>query len=264
MRRVGCSSPCRRQNDERSPEGRSGLAGVERADSDLIVGWLRNDFADLYPGAPNAEGRKALQDELGAMLDLEGGDEPLVEPDWGLIEECRRILARLSIADRAYQLLKSQARQSIAPDWVAAQHGGPDFATVFEAASGDDVDKVAVPGFYTYAGFQHAFIEKLPTIAEQLQRDNWVLGDIGKLETIKSQYDSLVRDLLNSYARDFFSAWKQALEKLHVRPLNAGKPRYEALNAAAASTSNLTNATGTRWMRNGGIRPIAPGRPSQL
>jgi type VI secretion system protein ImpL len=215
------------------------IAGVERADSDLIIGWMRNDFTDLYPGAPNAEGRKALQDELVAMLDLEGGDEPLVEPDWGLIEECRRILARLSIADRAYQLLKSQARQSIAPDWVAAQHGGPDFATVFEAASGDDVDKIAVPGFYTYAGFQHAFIERLPTIAEQLQRDNWVLGDIGKLEAIKSQYDSLVRDLLNSYARDFVAAWKQALEKLHVRPLNAGKPRYEALNAAAASTSPI-------------------------
>jgi type VI secretion system protein ImpL len=216
------------------------IAGVERADSDLIIGWMRNDFADLYPGAPNADGRKALDGELAALLDLAGGDEPLVEPDWGLIEDCRRILARLSIADRAYQLLKSQARQSIAPDWVAAQHGGPDFATVFEAASGDDVDKIAVPGFYTYAGFQRAFIEKLPSIAEQLQRDKWVLGeDIGKLEAIKSQYDSLVRDLLNIYTRDFTAAWKQALEKLHVRPLNAGKPRYEALNAAAASTSPI-------------------------
>jgi type VI secretion system protein ImpL len=215
------------------------VAGVERADSDLIISWMRNDFADLYPGAPNAEGRKALQDELGAMLDLQGGDEPLVEPDWGLIEECRRILARLSIADRAYQLLKSQARQSIAPDWVAAQHGGPDFATVFEAASGEDVDKIAVSGFYTYAGFQRAFIEKLPTIAEELQRDNWVLGDIGKLEAIKSQYDSLVRDLLNRYNRDFVDVWLKTLEKLRIRPLNAGKPRYEALNAAAASTSPI-------------------------
>src|SRR5215468_6341769 len=213
------------------------IAGVERADRDLIVGWTRNDFADLYPGAPNADGRKALEGELVAMLDLEGGDEPLVEPNWGLIEECRRILARLSIADRAYQLLKSQARQSIAPDWVAAHHGGQDFATVFEAASGSDVETISVPGFYTYAGFQRAFIEKLPTIAEQLQRDNWVLGDVGKLEAIRSQFDNLRRDLLNIYSRDFVTAWKQALEKLRIRPLNADKPKYEALNAAAAATS---------------------------
>jgi len=216
------------------------IAGVERVDRELVVSWMRNDWSEhLYPGAPNAEGRKALEGELIAMLDLEGGDEPLVEPNWALVEECRRILARLSVADRAYQLLKSQARQSIAPDWVAAYRGGPDFTTVFESASGDDVEKISVPGFYTYAGFQRAFIEKLPTIAEQLQRDNWVLGDIGKLEAIKSQFDNLVRDLLNLYARDFVAVWKQALEKLRIRPLNAGKPKYEALNAAAASTSPI-------------------------
>jgi type VI secretion system protein ImpL len=216
------------------------IAGVERADRDLIVNWMRNDWSEnLYPGAPNAEGRKALEGELIAMLDLEGGDEPLVEPNWGLIEECRRILARLSIADRAYQLLKSQARQSIAPDWIASRHGGPDFATVFESASGEGVDTISVPGFYTYAGFQRAFIDKLPTIAEQLQRDNWVLGDVGKLEAIKSQFDNLVRDLLNLYSRDFVAVWKQALDKLRIRALNAGKPKYEALNAAAASTSPI-------------------------
>ena len=215
------------------------IAGVERADRDLIVGWMRNDFADLYQGAPNAEGRKALESELVAMLDLEGGEEPLVEPNWGLIEECRRILARLSIADRAYQLLKSQARQSIAPDWVAAHHGGPDFATVFEAVSGGDVERISIPGFYTYVGFQRAFIEKLPTLEEQLQRDSWVLGDIGKLGAIQQQYDNLRRDLLNIYSRDFVAVWKQTLEKLRIRPLNAGKPRYEALNAAAASTSPI-------------------------
>src|SRR5215475_7037188 len=37
------------------------IAGVERADRDLIVGWMRNDWAEIYPGAPNAEGRKALE-----------------------------------------------------------------------------------------------------------------------------------------------------------------------------------------------------------
>jgi len=216
------------------------IAGVVAADRDLVVNWLRNDWSEnLYPGAPNAEGRKALEGELVAMLDLEGGDEPLVEPNYALIADCQRILARLNIADRAYQLLKSQARQSIAPDWVAAHHGGPDFATVFETASGEAADTISLPGFYTYDGFQRAFIAKLPTIAEQLQRDNWVLGDVGKLEAIKAQFDSLVRDLLDRYARDFVAVWKQMLEKLQIRALNAGKPRYEALNAAAASTSPI-------------------------
>jgi type VI secretion system protein ImpL len=216
------------------------IAGVERTDRELVVTWMRNDWADnLYEGASNAEGRKALEGELLAMLDLEDGGQPLVEPNWALVEDCRRILARLSVADRAYQLLKSQARQAIAPDWVAARHGGPDFATVFETTTGDSVESVVVPGFFTYAGFQNAFIGKLPTIADQLQRDNWVLGDAGKLGAITSQFDNLTHDLLTLYNQDFLASWKQALEKLRMRPLNVGKPKYEALNAAAASTSPI-------------------------
>lgn len=96
-----------------------------------------------------------------------------------------------------------------------------------------------MPGFFTYAGFQNAFIDKLPTIADQLQRDNWVLGDAGKLEVITSQFDNLTRDLLNLYNQDFLASWKQALEKLRMRPLNVGKPKYDTLNAAAASTSPI-------------------------
>lgn len=216
------------------------IAGIQKTDRDLVVAWMRNDWSEsLYAGASNADGRKALLDELNAMFDLEGGDEPLIEPNNGLIEECRRILARLNIADRAYQLLKSQSRQDIAPDWVAARHGGPDFATVFESATGESVDTIAVPGFYTYAGFQRAFIDKLPTIADQLQRDNWVLGEVGRLNAITTQFDSLTADMLRLYGRDFVQAWKQALEKLRIRPLNGGKPKYEALNAAAATTSPI-------------------------
>jgi type VI secretion system protein ImpL len=216
------------------------IAGVERTDRELVVNWMRSDWAEnLYQGASNADGRKALEGELVAMLDIEEGEPPLAEPDWALVEECRRILARLSVADRAYQLLKSQARQAIAPDWVAARHGGPDFATVFESTTGDSVDSIAVPGFFTYAGFQNAFIDKLPTIADQLQRDNWVLGDAGKLSVITAQFDSLARDLITLYSQEFVAAWKQSLEKLRMRPLNVGKPKYDALNAAAASTSPI-------------------------
>ena len=216
------------------------VAGVERTDRELVVGWMRNDWADnLYQGASNADGRKALESELVAMLDLEEGDAPLIEPNWPLVEECRRILSRLNVADRAYQLLKSQSRQANAPDWVAARHGGPDFATVFESTTGDTIESIVVPGFFTYAGFQKELIDKLPTIADQLQRDNWVLGDAGKLGAITSQFDNLTRDLLNLYGQEFLAAWKQALEKLRMRPLNVGKPKYDALNAAAASTSPI-------------------------
>src|SRR3954465_7957216 len=127
------------------------ISGAERTDRELVLNWMRSDWREyLYQGASNTDGRKALEAELVAMFDLEEGEAPLVEPNWALVEECRRILARLNIADRAYQLLKSQARQAIAPDWVAARHGGPDFATVFESASGHHPTRTRGPRFFPY------------------------------------------------------------------------------------------------------------------
>jgi type VI secretion system protein ImpL len=213
------------------------ISGVVPADRDLIVSWMRSDWSEnLYPGAAYADGRKALEEALVAMFELEGGDAPLVDPNQGLIGESQRILGRLSVADRAYQLLKSQSR---APDWVAAQHGGPDFAAVFDSVSAEGADAILVPGFYTYAGFHNGLVEKLPTIADQLQRDNWVLGTVGELGAIQKQFDDLTRDILDRYGRDFYTQWMQALQKLRIRPLNAGKPNYEALVAAAAPTSPI-------------------------
>jgi type VI secretion system protein ImpL len=214
------------------------IGGLAPTDRDLILGWMRNDWSEnLYPGAGNADGRKVLEEQLVAMLDLEGSDAPLFTLNGPLVANCQAVLARLNVAERAYQLLKSHSNQSIAPDWVAARHGGQDFPVVFEA-SGDSINTIRVPGFFTYAGFQRAFIEKLPTIKEQLQRDNWVLGDIGKQTPITSQYDNLVPDMLALYGRDFIAAWQQGLAKLRMRNLN-DKPTYAALNAVAAPTSPL-------------------------
>src|SRR3984957_9080233 len=48
------------------------IGGAKAINRDLVVSWMRNDWNDnLYPGAGNAAGRKALEDELNALLDLE-------------------------------------------------------------------------------------------------------------------------------------------------------------------------------------------------
>jgi type VI secretion system protein ImpL len=216
------------------------LGGQQPADRELIVAWMRRDWADnLYPGAGNANGRKALEEHLAAMLDLETDQEPLITLHGPLIEETQKTLARLSVSQRAYELLKSQARSSQLADWVPAQRGGPDFALVFAATAGQDVNAVSVPGFFTYAGFQKAFLDRLGDVAELVKKERWVLGPAGEQTAVSAQYDTLGQSLLDLYTRDFIAAWREALGKLQLRPLTADKPKYIALGAAAAATSPI-------------------------
>ena len=104
------------------------LGGQQPVDRDLVLAWVRRDWTDnLYPGAGNANGRKALEEHLTAMLDLEAGQEPLFTLHGPLIEETQKTLARLSVGQRAYELLKSQARSSPAARLGAGAPGRAGF-----------------------------------------------------------------------------------------------------------------------------------------
>jgi type VI secretion system protein ImpL len=214
------------------------LGGQHAMERKLVVAWWRRDWADnLYPGSGNEEGRKALEDHLLAMLDLESGD-PLIALNLPLIEDCQNTLARLSVSERAYEILKSQAT-TLAEDWVPARQGGPDFSLVFEATGGENIEAVRVPGFFTYAGFHRAFLDRLGGIAEQVKRERWVLGPAGNQAAVAAQYDSLPQDLLVLYTKDFIDTWRKTLNKLQLRRLTADKPKYIVLSAASAATSPI-------------------------
>jgi type VI secretion system protein ImpL len=216
------------------------LGGQHPPDRELVKSWMQRDWANnLYPGASNAEGRRLLEDHLAAMFDLETEQPPLVELDGRLIQEAQNSLARLSVAQQAYEFLKSEARTSTAGDWVVTRKGGPDVSVVFESTAGKPLDSIRVPAFFTYNGFQQMFIAKLAGLSERMKRDRWVLGEAGQQTAVGQQYDALAGDLLNVYSNDFVTTWRAALGSLRLKKLMADKPRYEALRALSAPTSPL-------------------------
>ncbi|GLS42217.1 type VI secretion system membrane subunit TssM [Methylobacterium brachythecii] len=209
-------------------------------DRGLVVSWFRRDWTEnLYPGAGFARGRQLLEDHLQAMLELDDGSAPLVSLNQALIEDSQRTLARLSIAERTYELLKSDARGALSRDWTVQRAAGADAGLVFEAVGGGDLETVRVPFFFTYDGFFEAFIDRFGEAADIAERDRWVLGSAGEQQAYKAQYGSLFTDLLRVYSREFQQTWAQNLKKLKIRSLTADKPRYLALQAIAAPTSPL-------------------------
>jgi type VI secretion system protein ImpL len=215
------------------------LGGLHPEDRELIKSWMQRDWAEnLYPGPTNSEGRKLLEEHLAAMFDLETEQPPLVELDGRLILEAQKTLARLSISQRAYELLKSEARASTAGDWVVGKKGGLDVSNVFEAG-GQSLDTVNVPAFFTYNGFQDKFVAKLGDLSERMKKDRWVLGEAGQQAALSQQYDNLANNILDLYGNDFIAAWRNALAKLKMKKLLADKPKYQALRAVSAPASPL-------------------------
>jgi type VI secretion system protein ImpL len=209
-------------------------------DKDLILSWFARDWEQrTFAGAANAEGRALLRSHLEAMLDMDAGQAKKVSLNGPLVEQAQATLARMRVAERAYTLLKTEAHNEAIEDWVAAQRGGPDMALVFEAANGANLDTVRVPGFFTYEGFYVALLDHMQTIADKLQKENWVLGASGDEGAVKQQYVSLYPGILELYGRDFIAAWTAAINNLQLKPLLSDKPKYLKLSAASALTSPI-------------------------
>lgn len=256
------------------------LGGLRQPiDRDLILAWERQDWAEnLLPGVSPGliQSRQALEEHLAAMLDLSSDRTPLVETSATVLEDSQKTLARLSLKQRAYELLKSQARTLNIPDWVAAKAVTPDFDRVFEVVGGGDIDTIRVPGFYTYAGFQRGFIDRLPGIADRINKERWVLGASADQTSVDDQYRTLATDLLNLYNTDFLTAWRSAFAKMQLKRLTTDKPRYATLAIASAANSpikslfesirNETSLTKERPANPGATPPAGqtqPGQPPQ-
>ena len=213
-----------------------------KADNEFIVAWMVNDWEqDLYKGAANKAGRDELETHLRAMLELDDGYEPQIELNGSLVDSAQQALVRLSLADRAYSLIKSEASSAGLSDWLMVDAGQGDTALVFETSDGTPLEELRVDGLYTYAGFHTYFLEQLGMVAEKLLAETWVLGKVGEQAAVEKQFSLLGRSLLELYRRDFVAQWDGVLAKLRLKRMSADKPQYLSIAAASSANSPIRN-----------------------
>lgn len=208
-------------------------------DKDFVLTWMKGEW-DATEGKGNAAARDQFLGHVEAMLDLDtdgGVDVPMNGP---LVEDSQRIIARMSLADRAYLLLKSSAEADTTfPDWTAVDAGGPDVKTVFETQDGSELETLTVSRFYTYNGFHNLFLGKLGDVADKLDSERWVLGKLGEEQVITSQLKTAGSVLLDKYTTDFIKTWEDALARLRLKSLASDKTDYAILEAISGPTSPL-------------------------
>ncbi len=207
-------------------------------DKDQIKNSFRADFLQSFPGPQGELLRNELNNHVAAMLELDfGGNVLTSQLDGNLVAEVQRELARVSLAERGYALLKSRAKGLASEDWIAEQRGGPDMETVFETVNGDTLDTVRVDKFFTYPGFHLSVLPSLAGIREELERDKWVFGDIGEADAFADQYQSVPGEILALYTKEFIDTWDEVLGNLKFKSMRADKPLYTTLQAVSAPTS---------------------------
>lgn len=207
-------------------------------DTALIEGWMQGDWEGLYPGEPNKAARDSLGQHLDAMLNIEGTPRPIAL-NGDLVKASQVALTRLSLAERAFAIIKSTAHDPSVRDWTVAGNAGPDAAVVFGTVDGSPVESVGVQSLFTYDGFYGLFLDKMKSVITLLQNERWVLGEAGATQALDEQYANLGPDLFRIYDQEFIKAWTAALAKLKLNSFAADKPAYATLRAATGAASPI-------------------------
>lgn len=188
------------------------LGGQGPLDAGTVKSWIEGDWAnEQFPGADRAPVRKEMSEHLAALLEDQG-----LSSEWAgrkapldgtTIASARAALQTLSLADRAYAVLRQNALAGTEQPWRASAAISAGDSQAF--ANGADVMLLEVPYFYTREGYEKAYLPGLITVASDLQKDLWVLGDGAETAGVQAQVEQIRPGVAALYARDYVSMWER-------------------------------------------------------
>ena len=186
-------------------------------DPKAIKSWVESDWAtSVYPGEDHADTRKELDADLDDLLaDPQFGSvwpDRRAPLDGALITTTRTQVQTLSLADRAYAILRQRAAASGGADWRADAVLSSGDAKAF--AGGAQVLAATIPYFYTRPGFEQAYQGGLRDVQGELEKDLWVLGQDQSTASIRAQMSSVRPGVAALYARDYIKAWQDFVTAL--------------------------------------------------
>ena len=165
------------------------------------------------------------RDSLELMVDLEGHLKAALEArpvqtlaprNDALVNEARRGLASMPVADRVYARLKNElaADASVLPFRVS-EAAGPNAAQVLTRASGQPLT-AGIEGLFTRDGYLKLFRAKAEKLAAELSKEeSWVLGDSGA-RAQKVDPAKVFADVRERYAQDYEKQWSALLSDVRV------------------------------------------------
>ena len=193
------------------------LGGYHNLDAPTVRAWVISDWQQVSLASADLEDtRKQLGEHLDALLTDKSLGRVWAERqapiDDSVVQASRTQVGALSMADRAYALLRQRAASSGGSDWVAGEILSTGAAQAFEAP--EAFRQLRIPFFYTKTGYEKFYQLQLNDVQRVLKADLWLLGDDQNKAATGAQMQGLKVGVANRYATDYVAAWQSVVAAL--------------------------------------------------
>ena len=211
------------------------IGGRGPMDEDYVTAFLLADWELRY----NTELNQDLLEDLSGHLEkmLEGQPNRSLTLDEELIEQARIAVAQISVAERAFRILKTAPETRKLRPWRLTDAGGKTVDDVFVRASGVELSE-PVPGLFTYEGFWGLFDQNADDIVEAAFQERWLLTDIAAEEAPSREELTLIRrEIRDLYYDEYIDVWTRLLEDLRIVPFRDSEHAADTLNFLSSTRS---------------------------
>lgn len=212
------------------------LGGRGPMDEAYMQSFMALDWEASYPAREYPDLRADLDSHLDALLKLDPPPELVLNE--GAINIARNVANKISVAERAYRILKSHPDVLKLRPWrVSDAAGHADL--VFLRASGRDLDE-PIPGLFTYAGFWSRFLPSTDVIVAAAVEELWVLEPDPDYNVLRHEMvDEIRKTIRKLYYEEYIRTWSDLMADLRIVPFSDAEQAAEVLNLLAGSNSPL-------------------------
>jgi type VI secretion system protein ImpL len=208
------------------------LADTEHYDPDFIKAWIALDWDRSLPRDLPPQQRLALGEHLQALFERH---PPKARLDQRLIDDLRRQLQQLPVAQRVYDRVKRQKLPQGVADFRLSEAGGRDAALVFARKSGKPLAE-PLSGLFTAKGYREAFLLSSLNQAGTLAEEQWVLG---RDQAEQLDVASLAAEVRRLYFQDYVRQWDALLADIDFVPITSVAQAADVLRVISGPASPL-------------------------
>ncbi len=208
------------------------LADGEHYDPEFLKAWITLDWERQLPRDLAPDLRQALELHLAALFDKR---PPNARLDQRLIDDTRRQLQQLPVAQRVYDRVKRQKLPAGVADFRVSEAAGRDAALVFRFKNGKPLSE-PLPGLFTVEGYRKAFLAASLAQATTLAEERWVLG---RAPSDAGDAKRLADDVQQLYYQDYIRHWDALLDDLDFVPITSVGQAADVLRVLSGPTSPM-------------------------
>jgi type VI secretion system protein ImpL len=215
----------------------------EHFDSDALKAWITLDWnRSLDRGVPE-EQRKALEEQLDALL-AQGAPRSPLPLDENLVRSVRAMLASYPLEQRIFSRLKRMRTGSDIAPFTVASAAGPSAPLVFERASGKPLTE-GVPGMFTYDGYHKRFQSSVVQLTGVMALEEpWVLGlERSAVDTARevAGIGALTDRVRRIYLENYVKEWDALLNDVRLLRSNNLDKNIQIARTLSGSSSPHVN-----------------------